>query len=244
MRQRIVITGAAGHVARAVTEALEERHELFLMDRAARPDRETIRVNMSDFAAVLDRMPEADVLIHLGANPNEAEWQDILTNNIIATYNAFEVARRKGVRRIVFPSTVMLYLGYVGRLEGELLTPERHAWATTYYAVSKRFGEDLGKMYVRQHGISVVCIRLGWFPHLPVDEEAIRRERQMVIGVDDLQQLFTRAVEAPDVEFAVLNGFSREGGSRYDLEPGRRLIGYEPEQDFESVLQSHLARQA
>ena len=242
MGQHIVITGAAGTVAHTVVEALKDRHRLTLIDQRGRPDQEVVRVNLSDFATVLDRMPEADTVIHLGANPDEAEWQDILTNNFIATYNVFEVARRKGVKRIVFPSTVMIYDGFASRAEGEILTPERHAWPMTYYAVSKRFGEDLGKMYARKHGMSVVCIRLGWFPHLPINVEAVRRERTIVLGVRDCGQLFTRAVEAPDVEFAVVNGFSREGAARYDLEPGRRLIGYEPQDDFETALASHLDR--
>src|SRR5687768_15069310 len=116
MGQRIVITGAAGNVGRTVTEALDGRHSLTLMDWKARTDREVIRVNLGDFAAVLDRMPEADTVIHLGANAGEAEWQDILTNNIIATYNVFEVARRKGAKRIVFTSTVMTYDGFQGRM--------------------------------------------------------------------------------------------------------------------------------
>jgi nucleoside-diphosphate-sugar epimerase len=254
MGQHIVITGAAGNVGRTVTEALERRHTLTLMDRMGRPDREVIRVELSDFAAVLDRMPEAETVVHLGANPDEAAWQDILTNNIIATYNVFEVARRKGVRRIVFASTVMIYDGLGGRAEtggagvslgrppGELLSPERHSWPTTRYAVSKRFGEELGKMYAREHGMSIVCIRLGWFPHLPLDDEAIRRNRVIVLGVKDCGHLFTHAVEAEGVEFGVVNGFSREGAARYDLEPGRRLIGYEPQDDFETALASHAAR--
>src|SRR5947199_8094967 len=149
MGQRVVITGATGNVGRTVTEALEGRHTLTLVDQRARRDRETITVNLSDFAAVLDRLPAADTVVHLGATPDEAEWQDILTNNIIATYNVFEVARRKGVRRIVFTSTVMTYDGLEDHLPGEILTPEHHAWPMTYYAVSKRFGEDLGKMYAR-----------------------------------------------------------------------------------------------
>jgi hypothetical protein len=242
MGQRVVITGAAGNVGRTVTEALGERHSLTLIDRRGRSDREIIQADLGDFAAALDAIPEADALVHLGANPNEAEWQEILTSNFIATYNVFEVARRKGVRRLVFASTVMTYDGLVGRLEGELLTPERHAWPMTYYAISKRFGEDLGKMYARKHGMSIVCIRLGWFPHLPINAEEIRPHRQMVLGVRDCQTLFTRAVEAPDVEFAVLNGFSLEGAARYDLEPGRRSIGYEPRDDFETALADHLAR--
>jgi dTDP-4-dehydrorhamnose reductase len=243
MGQHVVITGAAGSVGHTVAAALGEGHRLTLIDKRGDPDREVVRVNLCDFAAVLDALPEADTVVHLGANPNEAEWQDILTNNIIATYNVFEVARRKGVKRLVFPSTVMIYDGFRGRAEDEILTPEQHAWPMTYYAVSKRFGEDLGKMYARKHGISVVCIRLGWFPHVPIPVEAVRRERTMVLGVNDCRRLFTRAVEAPDVEFGVVNGFSLEGATRYDLEPGRRLIGYEPEDDFETALAAHLARE-
>ena len=137
----------------------------------------------------------------------------------------------------------MIYDGYAGREPQELLTPERHSWPMTYYAISKRFGEELGRMYARKHGMSIVCIRLGWFPHLPIDPDVLRQHRQIVLGVRDCQQLFTRAVEAEGVEFAVLNGFSVEAGARYDLEPGRRLIGYAPQDDFETALAAHLARQ-
>jgi uronate dehydrogenase len=244
MGQTIVITGAAGNVGRTVTEALDGRHTLTLVDRRARRDRETVEVNLSDFAAVLDRLPAADTVIHLGATPDEAEWQDILTNNIVGTYNVFEVARRKGVRRIVFTSTVMTYDGLEGHVPGEILTPEHHAWPMTYYAVSKRFGEDLGKMYARKHGMSVVCIRLGWYLRPPVHVESARQRREIVLGPRDCGRLFTRAVEAEGVEFGVVNGFSREGAVRYDLEPGRRLIGYEPQDDFETALADHQARQA
>jgi nucleoside-diphosphate-sugar epimerase len=242
-RKHAVITGAAGNVGRTVTEAFGERHALTLIDRRGRSDREIIQADLSDFAAALDAIPEADALIHLGANPNEAEWQEILTSNFIATYNVFEIARRKGIRRLVFASTVMTYDGYGGQPDGEPLTPERHAWPMTYYAISKRFGEDLGRMYARKHGMSIVCIRLGWFPHLPINPDEIRPQRQIVLGVRDCQTLFTRAVEAEGVEFAVLNGFSLEAAARYDLEPGRRLIGYEPRDDFERALADHLTRQ-
>jgi len=239
---RIAITGASGNVGRTVATALEGRHTLAWLDVKSLPGREVRRVDLSDFAAVLDGLPEADAVIHLGANPNEAPWQEILTSNFIATYNVFEVARRKGIRRIVFASTVMTYDGYQDREEGVILTPERHAWPMTYYAISKRFGEDLGRMYARKHRMEVVCIRLGWFPHLPIDAEALRRNRITVLGVNDCGRLFTRAVEAEGIEFAVVNGFSREGAARYDLEPGRRYLGYEPEDDFETALAAHLAR--
>src|SRR4051812_31133566 len=114
MGQHVVITGAAGNVGRTVADGLEAAHTLTLLDQRERPDRDTVRVHLGDFAALMDRMPAADTVIHLGANPNEAEWQDILTNNIVATYNVFEVARRKGVRRIVFATTVMTYDGFLG----------------------------------------------------------------------------------------------------------------------------------
>jgi hypothetical protein len=66
----------------------------------------------------------------------------------------------------------------------------------------------------------------------------------MVLGVRDCQRLFTCAVEAEDMEFGVVYCFSVEGARRVDLEPGRRLIGYEPQDDFETALASHVARKA
>jgi uronate dehydrogenase len=72
---QIAITGASGNVGRTVAAALEGRHTLALMDEKPLPGRDILHVDLSDFADVLDRMPEADAVIHLGANPNEAPWQ-------------------------------------------------------------------------------------------------------------------------------------------------------------------------
>lgn len=241
MRQHIVITGAAGAVGRTVVEALQERHELTLMNHRPHPDQPSLVVDLSDFAAVLDRMPAADMVIHLAAHPSEAEWQTILSHNIIATYNVFEVARRKGVKRVIFTSTGMVYDGYGLGPEGGVLHPERHAWPTTYYAVSKMTGEHLGRMYARRFGMSVIGIRLGWFPRPPDDAESVYRARWKLLSVRDCRQLFIRCVEAEGVEFLLIHGYSRDAAVRFDPEPGRQ-IGYEPQDDAEEAYRQHAER--
>ena len=125
MSQRIVITGASGCVGQTVVEGLRDRHELILKDRRAHPQLPTIQADLTDFATVIEQLPEADVVVHLAANPGEASWTDILTSNIVTTYNVFEAARLKGVKRLVFTSTVMVYGGYDREKLDEPLHPAR-----------------------------------------------------------------------------------------------------------------------
>jgi uronate dehydrogenase len=142
---------------------------------------------------------------------------------------------------LVFTRTVMVYGGYDREKLDEPLHPARHAWPTTYYAVSKMHGEHLARMYVGRFRMSAVCVRLGWFPRPPVEAENVKGNKT-VLSVDDCKRLFIRGVEAEDIDFCVVNGFSREGADQFDLETGKMTIGYEPQDDPDAAYRQHAER--
>src|SRR4029450_7678941 len=104
---RILITGAAGKIGKTLREGLRGRYPVLrLSDIAsldpARSGEETVRANLTDLAEVEAAMQDVDCVVHLGAIPGEDTWEKILPNNIVATWNVFEAARRQGVRRVVY----------------------------------------------------------------------------------------------------------------------------------------------
>jgi hypothetical protein len=87
------------------------------------------------------------------------------------------------------------------------------------------------------HGLSVLAVRIGWVqpgPNRPEDIPPDRDDwfRLMWLSNRDYCQLMERCIrEAPELRFAVVNGMSANTGMRWDLDPTRQLLGYEPQDD-------------
>jgi uronate dehydrogenase len=93
--------------------------------------------------------------------------------------------------------------------------------------------ESAGQVYAHVHGLDVIVIRYGWCPG---DLAHARKLEQNPYGKDsylspgDAGRGFALAVEVePAPRFAVVHITSRPfGPPRYNLEPARVLLGYEP----------------
>src|SRR4051794_14309867 len=104
---RLLLTGAAGGLGRELRRRLPAHCEhLRLSDLAdlgqVGEGEELRQADLADAAAVLDLVDGVDAVIHLGGVSTEQPWSAILPANIVGTYNVYEAARLKGVRRIVF----------------------------------------------------------------------------------------------------------------------------------------------
>ena len=225
---RILITGAAGIIGSTLVKGLRGRYQLRGFDRLPIPALEdTALGDLTDFPAVSRAADGMDVIIHLAAVPRSATpWEEVLHSNIIGCYNVFEAARQQKVRRVVFASRAGLLASYP---ESVTRTVEMLPRPDSYYSVSKVFGENLGFLYSTRHGIEFAAVRIGGFaidrpqpghPHDLDHEDAVR--------------VFERAAIHPGVKYAVVFGVSGSNRPLYDLEHGRREIGYEPRQ-FSSV---------
>jgi UDP-glucose 4-epimerase len=111
---RIAVTGGSGKLGRTVVRTLRsEGHEVVNLDQAG--DRDTVtRVDLTDFGQVIDaiggvddRHRGVDAIVHLGAIPAPGIVSDVATfhNNMLATFNVFQAARRLGITRIVYASS-------------------------------------------------------------------------------------------------------------------------------------------
>ena len=219
---RVLVTGAAGNVGSAVVRGLQDRYQLRGFDRAPMPDLEDAVVgDLADFDAVLAATRDMDAIIHLGGNPGERPWPELLQSNYVGTYNTFEAARQNGVRRIAYASRAGLLGPYpksITRTVDMLPRPE------SLYSISKVFGESLGYMYAARHDMEVVCVRIGNFKR---DRDQPEHPHQLSHG--DCARVFERAITHPDVKFEVIFGVSDSNWPLYDLEHGRKAIGYNPQ---------------
>jgi NAD+ dependent glucose-6-phosphate dehydrogenase len=251
----VLVTGAGGRVGRMFAKYYAERYQLRLMDRretAEVPDgAETIVANITDAEAVGKAMDGVDTVVHLAGDPAPwAQWESALANNISGLHCVFDAAKAAGVRRVVYASSSHACAEHIR--EFDVVGPDAPVRPDTIYGVTKVFGEALGRFYSDRHGLSVVCLRIGWclgFPDIEAQRQALQhmlnQERPRPykpwqnIGIwisnRDVAQLIHRSIEA-DVQFGIFYGASDNDPAVFDLSETKRQLGYAPEDSAQAMI--------
>ena len=247
--KRVLITGAAGLVGGILRDALSDRYELSGIDVRPVAGMESAAVDMRDLDAVHSAFEGKDTVIDLAAVVSEqSPWDEIYENNLPATYDAFEAARRAGVKRVIFASSnhaTGMYEGdepYASIVAGQYggLDPSKIPHLTTDmpirpdspYGIGKAFGEAVGRYYSDRYGLSVICLRIGTVNR--ENRPVIVRQFATLLSHVDLGQLVERCVEAPgDLCFAIFYGVSDNTWRFWDIRNSRDLVGYKPRDDAE-----------
>jgi len=266
--KKVLVTGVYGLIPGAVYESLQAQPEDYDVSALARrrapseraphsrtlqiPDDKFHLVDLADLDAVEKAMQGVDVVVQMAADPRpEASWENLLSSNIIGPRNVFEAARRQGVKRVVFASSIMVSWGYQldgpykavaeGRFEDvaeDELHTVTHEWPmrpTGLYPASKVWGEALARFYADVHNMSVICLRIGWVnaedhPQKP-ELSAIWCSRR------DIVQLTERSINAPeDLRFDIFYGVSNNKWRWVDIDHPREVLGYIPQDSSEERL--------
>ncbi len=229
--KKILITGAAGQIGRALRQAWQGKYRLRLSDIAplapTNAHEECVPAELSDLAAVERLMPGIEAVAHFGGQANEASWDDLLGPNIIGVYNVLEGARRHGVKRVVLASSNHA-IGFYRRTQ--TLDPTRIPRPDGLYGVTKAFCEAIGSLYADKYGLTVACLRIGTFKH--PDRPESPRHLSTWISHRDLVQLVERCIEAPDYHFAIAYGMSANTRALWDNALAAPL-GYRPQDNAE-----------
>ncbi|MDR0809274.1 MAG: NAD(P)-dependent oxidoreductase [Gemmobacter sp.] len=226
----ILLTGAAGRLGTELRRALGPLcRRLRLASRNGisdlAPKEESVAFDLADQAAVLAAAEGVDAIVHFGGAPTERPWQEVLDSNIRGSYHIYEAARKRGVKRVVYASSVHA-IGY-HRLEDHIDTAAAHR-PDGLYGLSKCFVEDLGQLYWDKFGIETVALRI--FSSFP--EPADRRMLWSWLSFEDCNRLTVAALTAPRVGFTVSFGISDNAVKPVDNRLAGHL-GYQPQDNTE-----------
>jgi nucleoside-diphosphate-sugar epimerase len=231
----VLVTGSAGRIGQAVVAELQARGQPVRgFDRVPTRDLADFVVgDLTNRETVNRAMAGVWTLIHLAATPDDDDFLTrLLPNNIVGVYHVLEAARHAGVRRLVLASSGQVV--WWQRLRGPLpITAETPPTPRSWYAATKMFLEGAGRAFAEGHGMSVIIVRLGWCPRSADHVDELRRTPwgpDVYLSPGDACRFFACAVEAPaDIRFAVVYASSRPvHASPFDLEPARKLLGFEP----------------
>ena len=256
--------GLIGNLVYAHLAQQPERYEAFGMVRrqqpSARADQQSftpipsahLRIaDLTDFDAVQQAMAGIEVVVHLAADADGRSWESVLNNNIIGAHNVFEVARLAGVKRVIYASSNQVVFGYwrdemyqgLRSQSPEKIDPKSfqridHTQPTrplNDYACSKVFGEGLAHMYAYAHGMSCICLRIGWV--LAEDKLPHPSVRFIWSSQRDCIQLIERCINAPDtLRFDIFFGQSDNALNFVDIQHAKDVLGYAPQDRAEDRL--------
>lgn len=232
---KIVITGAAGHLGSKLAQHfVDSGHEVIGFDLAAAQEPvEIFQVDLSKFdQSWVDRLRGSDVIIHLAAarNPNEI-WEDVIPHNLDATLNIFEGARQAGVPRVVFASSNWVVAGY--RFGKNMLDSNTVPDPFYPYGMSKLVGERIANHYADVHGMTTVCLRIGWTQWTHNNQPGTHMDmgrwgQEMWLSDDDFFGGLTAAATNPISGAVIANLNSNNPGMRWSHDELREKVGYTP----------------
>ena len=259
-RKSILITGVYGLVGSCVYRHLiekPEQYDVYGMDRNGQtstrvhkdevadvPETHFFHSDLSDISVLEQAFQNIDTVIHMAADPNsEAPWESVLENNIEGSYHLFEAAKRAGVRRVIYASSIQVSFGYYFNVEPyksiregnyenvpaafERITSDDPTWPVNLYGASKVFGEALARMYSSTSDLSCICIRMGGVHSKdkvpkPVASNACTR--------NDMVRLIEHCIQSSDtLDFEIFYGTSNNDLQWTDNKNAAEKRGYVPE---------------
>jgi len=147
---KIAITGARGFLGKKLCESLRnKKYKLIQYD-----------IDNFDLRKEIKLPKGIDVLYHLAAlnKPylSKSKPFESFQSNVFCTVNLLEAARKAGVKKIIFTSSVLVYKDFKKTKETDPV-----GYNGTYpYSLEKLIGEEYIKMYAGLFGIDYVIFRI------------------------------------------------------------------------------------
>ena len=268
---RVLLTGATGYIAGQLLPAFRGRYELGMVDVRDKDGsgRKLGGVEVLDLLSASDAELEplfsgVDAVVHCGHLRPEGEDLGSLyegeRRNLDMMQRVYRLSLEHGVRRVVVASTNQAAKWYENPYYAGLkdrVDPEDYPRPDSFYGWAKAAWEPLGFLYAcgsLDRKLEVVQIRIvvpreidaTLFEDAPLERYV--RELAGYISERDMQQLFCRSIETPDIEdehgvpFHIFYGVSGNARRFWSITNARKVIGYEPQDDSEVRFAADIAR--
>jgi nucleoside-diphosphate-sugar epimerase len=248
MNNKVLVTGMSGLIGSALKQAIDTKviaadYELSALNRRAVDGVPTTQASLEDFDAIRPAFDNQDLVVHLAAVIHDGVgWDSLLNTNVIGTRNVFEAALQAGVKRVIFTSSGATVAGwekvepYASLVRGEyeetgsrvpLIDETMATRPANLYASTKVWGESIARHYAENHGLEVICLRIGYANKADRPENA----RQMSVWnshrdvVQAIELALARVMQSSYECYFIL---SENKYAYRDLTLARTVLGYNP----------------
>jgi hypothetical protein len=270
-RRRVLLTGATGYIAGQLLPVFRKRYDLRLIDvkgTDASGNRvegvEVFDLLSDEDSTLVPLFSDVEVVVHCGHLKPESEDPETLyrgeRRNVDMMQRVYQLALDQGVERVVAASTNQAAKWYENPFYAGLkdrVDPEDYPRPDSFYGWAKAAYEPLGFLYACGNlgrKLEVVQIRIVVPREIDAslfeDEPPERYVRELAgyISERDMQQLFCKSVETPDIEdeygvpFHIFYGVSDNARKFWSITNARKVIRYEPVDDSEIRFAEDIAR--
>jgi len=270
-KRSILLTGATGYIAGLLLPALRERYELRLTDtrttnRDGNPVEGIITADLLGASAseLATLVAGVDAIVHCAyhrpAGDDIQSQYDGERRNVDMMQRVYQLALDHNVRRVVAASTNQAAMWYEQPYYAGLrdrVSPDDYPRPDNFYGWAKAAYETLGFLYAcgsLGRKLEVVQLRIVAPREIDARTFANRplahylRDITGYISQRDLQQLFCKSIEAPEiadeygVPFQIFYGVSNNARTFWSITNARKVIGYQPEDDSEERFAEDIAR--
>lgn len=259
MRKKVLVVGATGYIASQLLPAFKKRYDLTLLDITKKTKKgETVEdiiqedLSNPNLDTYRSHFQGISTVVHLGYYRSESRKRGYYEEriNVDMAHNVYQVSFEEGVERVVMASSIRAVHWYeelLNRKERDIVYPGTDPLADSHYGWAKIAIEKEGYLYAcgsfgRKMG--VVQIRISAPREIRVEEfqgdpEGYKRDLAAYISERDLQQLFCRSIDAPNIEnrygvpYQIFFGTSDNARKIWSIANARKVVGYEPVDDSE-----------
>lgn len=253
MAKKVLVTGGTGIIGTIVREDLSDRYDLTFVSRRELPEPDFLRLDVAeDYEGLRDAMAGRDAIVHLAY----VEEDKATAANLKMAKNVYRAAMETVPHpRVIMASSLHVVGGHLdwdvepychiakreyARLQGctiEKITEDCRLLPNGVYGALKAYLEVLGEFYASQ-GLEVVIIRFGG---VRCDDRILPELGYHAFWLSrrDCAQIVSRAIDA-DLSQRFVRVFAVSGNEYHvhSIESARTLLGYDPQDNAEEILEA------
>ena len=243
---KILITGAAGFLAKFVIDRLHKKHDLTLFDCVEmKTEARFIHRDITNYEDVKRACEGQNAVIHLVALVRGREdkphgtFADVMVKG---TWNVAQACATSDVKKVINISSIAA-AGAPDRRERCYSASDHcgfHA-QDAFYAISKYLGEEVLKAYHEAHGLSVINLRPGVIAGDGANGEPTAPMGKsppfwfVYVHPEDVAQAVERAIDQNNVNYGTFCIVAGRSDSLFDWREAAETLGYAPEHNWEEI---------
>ena len=231
MKRKVLLLGASGLIAPNLLAGLETHYDLRLADVKAHPDgRPVDECDISDYGQVLAAAEGMDAIMNFTVIRDSAEHSFHV--NTRGALNVMRAAVAHGIKKVIHSGPQFVRRTYDHDFDVADVPP---VLGTGYYCLTKGLASEICRAYARTHEMQIISFVFNGLGPRPEGQVASADFPPFTVVWEDLQRACRLALEIESVPdgFQEFNMLSWEGHGKYNVDKARRLLGFEPTENWE-----------
>ena len=238
---KVLIVGGAGHVGTMTLPYMKSHHQFRILDLSPPKDStvEYIEGSVTDPEVVQRAVKGMDAFIYMVMRrptdhaSSAADFDDIIANyqvNTMGLHILLHAAKEEGITHGVHTSTFTVHERTRNKFPSEEAVPLDNPGV---YGLTKGFGERICQYFCREHGMSIIALRITgprtrqqW-----IEQRGQPRSNDVHIWVtdeEDLARAYLAGLSVEHTGFDAVFIAGDEEQQEINLSKAKRLLGWEP----------------